>query len=59
MLDLLQLMNSEILSERQNNKPLLQAKENAHNLQTGFLAYISPMKRPASLTKAGFNLQAN
>ena len=52
-------MDSEILSERQNNKPLLQAKENAHDLQTGFLAYISPVKRLASLTKAGFNLKAN
>lgn len=45
--------------QRQNNKPLLQANENAHNLQMGFLAYISPMKRLASLTKTGFNLKAN
>lgn len=59
MLDLLQPMNSEILLERQNNKTLLQAKENVCTFQTGFLTYISPMKRLASLAKAGFNLKAN
>lgn len=50
---------SEMLVDKITGLFLLQAKENVHILQTSFLAYISPMKRLASLTKAGFNLKAN
>lgn len=50
---------SEILSGRQNNKPLLKAKKNAHNLETGFWTCVSPMKRLALLAKAGLNLKEN
>lgn len=52
-------LDSETLIDKITGLFLLQAKENVHIHQTSFLAYISPTKSLASLTKASFNLIAN